>query len=93
MRSFAGYLKERGLRSPPAGTIWLFRQIARGGHVIDRCIARKIGWNTASISSLLEFKGQSLLFQWGKSELKKRYQGPLDVVFRSGGQEGSLPTG
>ena len=61
--------------------------------MVDRCVARKIGWNTESISSLLDFKGQSLLFQRGNSELKKRYQVPLDAEFSGGREHGSLPRG
>lgn len=84
---FASYLQDRNLYSPFASTIWLLRKLAHLDQLVTVNFNHILKKRRKGFRHLFQIKGQSYLFHWANTELKKRYQEAFNKTLSSLPQE------
>ncbi len=86
--NFACYLRERDLYAPSPGPLWCLRKLAHLDQLVTVNFNHLTGMRARGFRRFFELQGQSRLFHWANTELKKRYQdafGREFSVFHAGG--------
>ncbi len=84
---FAAYLQERNLYSPSASALWLLRKLAHLDQLVTVNLNHILKKRRKGFRHLFQIQGQTYLFHWANTELKKRYQKAFHKTLSSLPQE------